>query len=161
MHRQEVVPVKVNTERSEWCNAGDQSRQIKPQTVKANSLWHISYIFLCLCMLASCTKHWAQCGGQRGMAAVQMPAALVHIHSTALSRATVHRQAHTNIHKLTHAHSSLGSRERGKKTVNHTIFPTNVWMLYKKKKSDVKNDFLHKKKKVPWGCFKSKLSYLK
>lgn len=55
------------------------------------------------------------------MAAVQMLAALVHIHSIALSRATVHRQAHKHSYALTHTHSCLGSRER-KKILNHTIF---------------------------------------
>lgn len=42
------------------------------------------------------------------MAAVQMLAALFHIHSIALSRATVHRQAGTNTHicanAFIHAH---------------------------------------------------------
>lgn len=46
--------------------------------------------------------------GQGGMAAVQMLAALFHIHSVALSRATVHRRAHK--HTYVHMHSFTQSR---------------------------------------------------
>lgn len=38
----------VKTERCKKCDVGDQSREIKTQTVKANSLRHISFMFLCL-----------------------------------------------------------------------------------------------------------------
>ena len=51
------------------------------------------------------------------MAAVQMLAALFHIHSIALSRATVHRQAHTNTHVRTHSCTKSRVGRKGKNTV--------------------------------------------
>lgn len=53
---------------------------------------------------------------------MQMLAALFHIHSIALSRATVHRQAHTNTHMHKHMHSRATDSERGKKKKSFKVF---------------------------------------
>ena len=98
-------------------NKEEKERQVNYLT---SFLLNCTHTLLCFSMLVSCTECYTQCGGQSKMAAVQMLAALFHIHSIALSWATVHvvthkyTYVHTQMHSCTQSRAADGKRKEKK-----------------------------------------------